>query len=245
MFHAKLKLSVMKEVVDLISILVPEAKFVADESGLHTKAVDPSRVSMVSIDLDKDAFEEYEASDAELGIDLEKMRETLKLGSSDESIIMDWDKDANVLVIKIGNITRKMPLIETSGMVDAKIPQLDLKSKAVVPLDELKKGVAAAKNISESITLKMSEEGFDLSSKSEDSNLANLHLPKDALIEFEVKENARSSYTLKNFSDMISAIKSPNVTIYLGNDYPLHMTFDIAGGKGKGAYLLAPRVENY
>ena len=245
MFHAKIKLSIMKEIVDVISILVPEAKFVADESGLHTKAVDPSRVGMVAVDLNKEAFEEYEASEAELGIDLDKLKETLKLGASEDSIIVDWDKEENVLVIKIGNITRRMPLIETSGMPDTKIPQLNLSSKAAVPLDELKKGVTAAKSISESISLKISEEGFDLSSKSEGADQANLHLPKDALLELEVQEAARSTYTLKQFSDMIGAIKSPNVTIRLGTDYPLDISFDLAGGMGKGEYLLAPRVENY
>ena len=245
MFHAKLKLSIMKETVDVISILVPEAKFIADESGLHTKAVDPARVAMVAVDLNKEAFEEYEADDVELGIDLDKLKETLKLGSSDDSIIMDMDDKENVLVIKIGNITRRMPLIDASGMPDTKMPKLNLSTKATIPIDELKKGVAAAKNISESFSIKISEEGFDLSSKSEGADQANLHLPKDALLELEVQESARSTYTLKQFSDMIGAIKSPNVTIRLGTDYPLDISFDLAGGMGKGRYLLAPRVENY
>lgn len=245
MFHTKVKLSIIKEIVDLTSILVPEAKFTADEGGMHTKAVDPSRVSMVAVDISKEAFEEYEASGAELGIDLDKLKETLKLGSSDEIITMDWDKDANLLIVKIGNITRKMPLIATEGMSDPKIPELDLPARVTLPIEELKKGVAAAKNISDSISLKISEDGFDLSSRAEGADQANLHLPRDALIDIEVKETARSTYVLKNFSEMINAIKSPNITIRLGTDYPLDIIFDIAGGMGKGRYLLAPRVENY
>ncbi len=243
MFHAKLKLSIMKEVVDVTSILVPEAKFTADASGIHTKAVDPSRVAMVTIDLGKEAFEEYEASEVEMGIDLDKLKETIKLGSSDDIITVDLDSEANLLVIKIGNVTRKMALIDASSMIDPKVPELDLPARITLPISEIKKGVTAAKSISESISLKITEDGFELSSRSEGADQAKLHLPKDALVDMDVKEKAQSTYTLKQFSDMINAIKSPNITIRLGTDYPLDIIFDIAGGMGKGRYLLAPRVD--
>ncbi len=245
MLHAKVKLSILKEIVDTASILVPEAKFNIDESGLMTKAVDPSRIAMVSIEVQKDAFEEFEAKESTLGIDLEKLKETLKLGSSEDVLILDWDKDANTIVLKVGNLTRKMPLIDAGGMPDPKMPELDLPAKVTLPVEEIKKGVAAAKSISDNISLKISEDGFDLSSKAEGADQANLHLPKDALIDMDINESARSTYPLEQFSKMINAIKSPNVTIRLGTDYPLDIIFEMANGMGKGRYLLAPRVENY
>lgn len=245
MLHAKVKLNILKEIVDTALILVPEAKFNIDGNGLVTKAVDPSRIAMVSIEVGKDAFEEYEAKENTLGVDLEKLKETLKLGSSDESVTLDWDKDANVLVLKIGNLTRKMPLIDAGGMPDPKMPELDLPAKVTLSVEEIKKGVAAAKSISDNISMKISEDGFDLSSRAEGADQANLHLPKDALIDADVKESARSTYPLEQFSKMVGTIKSPNVTIRLGTDYPLDILFEMAGGMGKGRYLLAPRVENY
>lgn len=248
MFHAKVKLNILKEIVDTALILVPEAKFTINENGMATKAVDPSRIAMVSIEIGKEAFEEYEAKENTLGVDLEKLKETLKLGSSDENVTLDWDKDANVLVLKIGNLTRKMPLIDSEGMSVPKMPALDLPAKVTVSVEEIKKGVAAAKSISDNISIKISEDGFDLSSKSEGADQANLHLPKDAMIDLDIKEGeeaARSTYPLEQFSKMIGAVKSPNITIRLGTDYPLDIIFDMAGGTGKGRYLLAPRVENY
>ncbi len=245
MLHAKVKLNILKEIVDTASILVPEAKFNIEDNGLMTKAVDPSRIAMVSIEVRKEAFEEFEAKESMLGIDLEKLKETLKLGSSEDVLILDWDKDANTLVLKVGNLTRKMPLIDAGGMPDPKMPELDLPAKVTLPVEEIKKGVAAAKSISDNISLKISEDGFDLSSKAEGADQANLHLPKDALIDIEIRESARSTYPLEQFSKMINAIKSPNVTIRLGTDYPLDIIFEMANGMGNGRYLLAPRVENY
>ncbi len=44
---------------------------------------------------------------------------------------------------------------------------------------------------------------------------------------------------------MIKAIGSAQtVTMYLGQDYPVKLEFDIAGGKGQVKYLLAPRIES-
>ena len=245
MFHAKAKLGVIKEAVDLLSILVPEARFNADKNGISIKAVDPSRISMIALTIEKDAFEEYDASETSLGIDLEKLKDTLKLGSSDGDITMDQDEESNLFVVKLGNITRKMPLIDVSGMSDPKVPELDLPARAVVPLDDIRKGVAAAKSIGDSITLIINENGFDTASRSEGADQASMHIPKDALIELDIKEGAKSAYPLESFSKMISAIKSANITIRMGSDYPLDISFDIANGKGHAKYLLAPRVENY
>ena len=41
------------------------------------KAVDPAHVAMVDLSLGKDAFEELEASDCELGIDIDKIYEEI------------------------------------------------------------------------------------------------------------------------------------------------------------------------
>jgi len=35
-----------------------------------------------------------------------------------------------------------------------------------------------------------------------------------------------------------------NITLNLGKDYPLQMEFEVAEGKGKVTYLLAPRIES-
>jgi len=54
----------------------------------------------------------------------------------------------------------------------------------------------------------------------------------------------RSLFSLDYFSDMIKSTKSTELKIFLGNDYPVKIFFDIADGKGEVAYLLAPRIES-
>ncbi|MBX8638081.1 MAG: DNA polymerase sliding clamp, partial [Thermoplasmata archaeon] len=74
MFKASVKAEVLKQIVEVVSTLVDEAKFNIDADGISLKAVDPAHVAMVELTLTKEAFEGYEGEECELGIDLEKLR---------------------------------------------------------------------------------------------------------------------------------------------------------------------------
>ena len=56
MFQAKARAEVLKEVVNVVSTLVDEAKFTVNSDGLTIKAVDPAHIAMVDLTLGKDAF---------------------------------------------------------------------------------------------------------------------------------------------------------------------------------------------
>ena len=79
MFDAKVKAEILKEVVDVISTLVDEAKFNVTKDGVSVKAVDPAHVAMVDLGLERGAFDAFRADDGELGLDMDKVKEVLKL----------------------------------------------------------------------------------------------------------------------------------------------------------------------
>src|SRR3989304_5140513 len=86
MFEAKVKAEVLKEVVDVVSTLVDEAKFNIGKDAVTVKAVDPAHVAMVDLSLDRAAFDGYKADEGELGIDMDKMKEILRLAKSGDVI---------------------------------------------------------------------------------------------------------------------------------------------------------------
>jgi proliferating cell nuclear antigen len=244
MFEAKIKSDVLKEVVDVISTLVDEAKFNFGKEALVVKAVDPAHVAMVDLTLDRQAFEAYKADDAELGLDLDKMKEVLKLARAGDVLSVTQEEDKNRLVVHVGNITRRMSLVDTAGMSDPKVPNLNLPAKIRVRTEELRQGIRASESVSDHIALIATPDGFEILSEG-DTDSVNLKLPKDMLDELVCKEKARSLFPLDYFANMIKAISTaPTVTMYMGNDYPVRLEFDIAGGKGQVKYLLAPRIEN-
>ncbi|MEK6851187.1 MAG: proliferating cell nuclear antigen (pcna), partial [Candidatus Thermoplasmatota archaeon] len=244
MFDAKVKSEILREVVDVVATLVDEAKVNLGKDGLSVKAVDPAHVAMVDLTLDRSAFEAYKADDVELGLDMDKMKEVLKLSRVGEVLAMEHEEDKNRLVVHVGNITRRMSLVDTAGMSDPKVPNLNLPAKIKVRTEELRQGIRASESVSDHIALVATPDGFELVSEG-DTDSVNLKLPKDMLDELVCKEKVRSLFPLDYFANMVKAIgTAPTVTMYMGSDYPVRMEFDIAGGKGQVKYLLAPRIES-
>jgi proliferating cell nuclear antigen len=244
MFKTKVKPEVLKELVDIVSVLVDEAKFTATKSKLVVKAVDPAHVAMVDLTLKKDAFEEFSATETELGVDLDKVKEVLRLAKPGDIITIEHNEEKNVLAFKVGNINRTMALVDPAGMSDPKVPNLNLPVKVVVSTEQLRQGIRASESISDHLALVASPDSFEIVAEG-DTDHVDLKLPKDALESLECKEAARSLFPLDYFSNMIKAIQSaPTITMQMGNDYPVKMDFTIAGGKGEGQYLLAPRIES-
>ncbi len=244
MFEAKLKADVLKELVDVVSTLVDEAKLNVGKDSVTVKAVDPAHVAMVDLSLDRGGFEAFKAEEAELGLDMDKMKEILRLAKAGEVISITHDEDKNRLVVTVGNTTRRMSLVDTAGMSDPKVPSLNLPAKLVVRTDELRQAIRASESVSDHIALKASPEGFEVVSEGDTDTVSHM-VPKDLLEELQAKDAVRSLFPLDYFSNMVKAISTaPTVALYLGTDYPVRMEFKIAGGKGEVKYLLAPRIES-
>jgi len=242
--QAKVKSETLKSIVDVVSTLVDEAKFNINSKGVTLKAVDPAHVAMIDLKIEQSAFDEFEADETELGIDLDKIKEVLRLSRSGDVISLSQDEDKNRLVVNVGNVTRRMNLVDTTGMSDPKVPNLNLPAKVALTAEELQKGIKAAESISDHIALTATEEGFEMVSEG-DTDSVTLKLPKDKLVSLDCKDNVRSLFPLDYFSNMIRAIPVGTVvSMHLGNDYPVKMEFTIADGKGTVSYLLAPRIES-
>src|SRR5207302_10549466 len=227
LFEGKVKAEVLKEVVDVVSTLVDDAKLTVGKDSITVKAVDPAHVAMVDLSLDRGAFEAYKADECELGVDMDKMKEILRLAKGGETISFSHDEDKNRLVVTVGNTTRRMALVDTAGMSDPKVPSLNLPAKLVVRTDELRQAIRASESISDHIALKASPDGFEIVSEGDTDNVSHM-VPKDLLEELQAKEAVRSLFPLDYFSNMVKAISSaPTVTLYLGSDYPVKIEFKI------------------
>ena len=143
MFKAEIKSDTLKGLVNIVSTLIDEVKLTIGPEGISLKAMDPARVAMVEVNIDSGAFESYSADETEIGLDLDKVKGVLKLASSGDIISMEQDENHGKLVFKVGNITRRMHLVDTSRMNDPRFPQLSLSSKINIPIEELQQGLCA------------------------------------------------------------------------------------------------------
>src|ERR1051325_10028004 len=243
MLHARCKAEVLKTLIDATSTLVDEVKVHVTPEGLSLKAVDPAHVAMVELNLRAAAFQEYKADSMEMGLDLEKFKEVLKLAGNEDEVEMSFDPSGHRLVMKIGNVTRRMSLVDTSGMNDPKVPKLDLPAKITVSPGELERGIRASEAIADHVILTADKDTFELLAEG-DTDQVHLKLDRSMIAELKVTEKVKSLFSLDYFANMVKAAKgSPGIHINLGNDYPVKIEFDLAGGNGHVTYLLAPRME--
>lgn len=243
MFNAKVKSEVLKGIIDVASPLVNEVKFNITPTGINLRAVDPAHVAMVDLEIKSDAFEEYKATNMELGIDMDKFAGIMRLSTSSDIVNMEYDEDTNRLIIKIGNLVRKMGLIDTTGMPDPKMPNLNLPAKVVLKASELTQGVRASETVSDHLALTVNKDDFELFAEG-DTDTVNLKLPKNLLVELATNSKYKSLFSIDYFSNMIKPVRGDDpITIMIGNDNPIRVEFNIAENKGHVTYLLAPRIE--
>jgi len=244
MFKAEIKADTLKGLVNVISTLIDEVKFTVTPEGMSLKAVDPAHVAMIELNMGAKAFVSYEADELALGLDLDKVKEVLKLSSAGDVISMEHDEEHGRLIFKVGNITRRMNLVDTSSITDVKVPQLDLTASIVVPISELQRGIKASETISDHIALIANPDYFELLCEG-DTDSADLRLDRAQLLSLETDVQVSSMFPLDYFANLVKAVPSDmKVRIDLDNDYPVKLIFDLADGNGTVMYLLAPRIEN-
>ena len=249
MFKARIKADSIKEFIGTVGSLVDEAKLFVNEDGIQIKAVDPSHVAMIEANLIKSAFDSYEAAKAEMGIDIDKFKTVLTVAGKEDMVDLEKDDKLNRLVVSIGNLTRAMPLLDTSGMPDPKVPSLDLPASVSVSVSEISQGLKASKSVSDHIALSTTKDSFRLICEGDNQNKVDLSLGKEQLEKLNSSEDVTSLFSLEYFALMVNSLPSDRILhINLGSDLPVKVDADLAvdemtGAQGNVKFLLAPRID--
>lgn len=241
MFKLRVKMEVLRELVDVVSTLVSEVKLSISKDGLEAKAVDPSHVAMLVLKLQKAVFEEFTGEATDIGVDIEKLKEVLRLSKPGDIIDLQFD-GKNRLVASVGRVTRQMAVVDPAGITDPKVPNVSPPATVTVKTEDVRQGIRGSESFTDHVTLSLDPDAFTLHSEG-DTDRLDLRLPKEMLARLDVKESVKSMYPLDFFSAMVKSISSDEATLHVGNEYPLKIEFAMGMGRGEGRYLLAPRVE--
>jgi len=244
MFKAVIGAEKLKDSIESVSTLVDEAKFRLTPEGLSVRAVDPANVAMVSFDLAKDAFESFEATEGELGIDLTKLTGVMEMADKEDNIELELDEAGHKLIVRMRGLSYTMSLLDPSSIrKEPKVPSLDLPARIVVRGEDLKRAIKAAEKVSDYMSMGIKGNVFFMEAEG-DTDKVLVEMEKDKLIDLQPAE-VKSLYSLDYLSDISKILgKSNEVTIDLGKDYPLKIRLKIAEGHGDVSYMLAPRVES-
>ena len=246
MFKAIVGASTFQDALDSVSVLVDECKIRLNEEELSIRAVDPANVGMVDLTLEAAAFESYEADGGVIGVNLARLEDIAGMANSGDLIHLELDEETRKLHIEIDGLSYTLALIDPDSIrQEPDIPDLDLAAEVVVEGKDINRAVKAADMVSDHIALgvKGSEETFYIDAEG-DADDVHLELDRDDLIDL-VAADAHSLFSLDYLKDMDKAIpKDAEVTMELGEEFPVKMHFDIAEGMGHVTFMLAPRIQS-
>ena len=245
MFKAAINAEVFKDAIEAVSTLVDEAKFRLNKDGMTARAVDPANVAMVAFDLNAKAFDLFEATESEIGIDLVRFMDILGMASKDDRLELNLNEETRKLEIRTGGLAYTLSLLDPSSIrKEPKMPNLELPAKIVLNGTELRRAVKAAEKVSDHMALGVQDKTFYVEAEG-DLDKVRLDIPESSLISIQASSNVRSLFSLDYLNDLAKSLgKAEKVNIDLGTDYPVKFTFNIAGGNGTVTYLLAPRIES-
>lgn len=246
MFKAIVDAQILQETLDSVGVLVDECKIHLEPDGLAIRAVDPANVGMVDLELSEEAFESYEADGGLIGVNLGRLEDIAKMADSGQLVELELDEETGKLHISTDGLEYTLALIDPESIrQEPDLPDLDLPAQIVLEGRDIDRAVRAADMVSDHIALGVDDEAelFYVDAEG-DTDDVHFELDRDALIDL-VAGPARSLFSLDYLKDMNRALPNDGeVTMELGEEFPVKLHFQVAEGQGNVTYLLAPRIQS-
>ncbi len=249
MFKAVLDdVSLLKESFNAIAEIVDEGNFNIKKDGISLVCPDRAVIAMVDFMILPTAFESYNCDkEVEIGLNIPRMLQFIRRAKPDDKLIMALDEEEDRFELTLeGSTTRKfaMPIISTPQQETQDMSKFNFENSMELDPGILKEGVENAAMISDSITMKLTEDTLILKSEGDSSytqSKANADNPK--IYSLNAKGEALSRYSIEYLSKMLKASKlADKLKVEFNKDYPLHLEFMIKD-KVKLGFILAPRIE--
>jgi len=214
--------------------------------------MDPSRICLLKLSINKDDFDEFECSkDSKVGLNLDDLDKILKRSAANDAVTINFDEADQKIKIKMQregvSRTRTFSLalldIDIEEIPMDNLLKIEYSSKWVIDTDFLVEAIKDAEIYSEILNILANEgKGLVFSSSGQIGEM-EYDISVEDLIDSQLQGSSSGAYSL-TFLKAILKIASitEKLEISLKTDHPLKMDFDLLEG-GKLSYFLAPRVE--
>jgi proliferating cell nuclear antigen len=231
-------------VLKTISEIVEEVLFEVSTSGLSVKALDPSRVALLRVELPAEAFQEFKAEqELKIGLAVGNLVKVLKNLKKGDKITIAANEEFVEVVVE-GTTTRRYKFrnIEVMSEEVPEIkPEFDVEASATASvvrtiISELASltstiGLSATKDALVFIDLDTKKVSHRITQAS--GNLISLNLKKE--------EQITVPYDSEYLSKIVDILRLGSVVdIKFGSEAPLYMALQFSGGKAE--YLLAAKI---
>ncbi len=234
------------KIIDALATIIDVATFQVSESGLSMRAMDPTHVAMVNLEMPKNAFGDYKCDKSlPIRVNLTELNRFMKRGSANDALELSLDTQRNKLKLQFkkekSTRTFSLNLVSEGDEEEPPIPNVEFNAKFSINTDEIQRAIKDAQIVGDYITFSISKESLTLEATG-DSGEVTIEL-EDFTDVPNVQGNQSSMYSLEFLADIIKAgAVSGSVSVEFSSEMPIKFNFPLEN-EGKIIYFLAPRVE--
>tara|TARA_Y100000034_G_C6777595_1_gene347317 strand:- start:131 stop:871 length:741 start_codon:yes stop_codon:yes gene_type:complete len=235
----------LKESITIISELVNEASFKITKDAIELVAMDPANVAMVIFKLLSSSFTEYNVeNEVDLAVNLSNIKQILRRAKPNDMISLELEGNEKLKITLQSNTLRTfyIPIIELEER-EQKIPDLNFPVTVSATSSTFNDAIEDVDVVAESVVLAAEPGKFNLIAEG-DLSKVNVEIKESEDTKITAEDSAKAKYSIEYLKKMINGSKlADQVTINLGKDYPLKITYTVID-KVLMSFILAPRVDN-
>jgi proliferating cell nuclear antigen len=247
-FEAAIEAGRLEQLLTLVSAVVDECRFHLGEDALYIRGIDPANVSMTDITVSPDAFETYESSGGTIGLSLDRLDEVLTLANKTDLVQFDLDPATRKLAITIDTVDITLALLDPQSIRhEPDIPDLDLPATVTILADDLARAITAGDMVSDHLLVSVDPLADCVRAEATgDTDDVTLEIDRNDCEVFDTAmEPVESLYSLEYLKQLSKSLSTDtSLTLELGDDFPLDITFNAVEDTIDGRFLLAPRLDS-
>lgn len=252
---------VIKILIESLKDLLYEVNFIFTKEGISMNASNTSNTATICMKLMAENFEEYYCKQTKkIGISMKSLYNHIKNMSDDETLTFYYENDSK-LGIRFENSKDnsvsdyKLILMEIPDSEQFDIPDFDFSIISIIPSVKFHKIIKDLNVVHDMIEIRSVNGIMSFSGKGEQSSGQVIlteakededEKKKEDKLRFTKKDNSiyQGRFSLKNMMILYKCTSlCPNVELYLENDTPLFIKYNI-GRLGYTYLILAPVVED-
>lgn len=245
MFDVSIEAGKLSQAFRPIQILSEDAIIEVHDDYIEVPAVDGAKAASAIVNLSEDSFDEYNVSRQTIGIDLNELEKVFKF--SEEDMVLDlWlDTDINALYIRSGSQEHRIGLVPTESIDE--VPRqlsVEFSSRIQMKATEFSQAITAADMFSDQIRF-FTEEGTRLTVEGKgDTNRTRRAISEEDAELLNII-TIDSTFESRYLVDLDTCIPSESIVqMYLDEQSPMRLQYDLAEGDGQVDYRLAPKIKN-
>lgn len=234
-----------------IAHVADEFKPVISQDRCTISVVDPSHVLMGYIVLRPQFFEDFNITNSgDVGIDVNSLKSILKLAKKTKKnpdiITLDTDIDNNKIRYQVKYHKGTIRPLDTSGMSDPKLPDIPFLADFEIKVSDVLDFLTRAKEVSDHVIIEVKTDSVLFLAEG-DAEKEEMEIPTGTeSVHYINGTPCKTMYSLEYMTGIFKAMKgaTDKVKIFLADNYPIKLIYDIADGTGTITFMLAPRLEN-